>query len=76
MSAGGELWKCIPVCDMFRADEEAAYSDFDASGFPTKDKDGKPLTKSQCKRLKKKQAVHQAKRQKWLQQHQGRGGGT
>jgi tetratricopeptide (TPR) repeat protein len=76
LSAGGELWKCIPVCDMFRADEEAAYSDFDASGFPTKDKDGKPLTKSQCKRLKKKQAVHQAKRQKWLQQHQGRGGGT
>uniref|UniRef100_A0A3P9HMY4 Cysteine--tRNA ligase, cytoplasmic n=1 Tax=Oryzias latipes TaxID=8090 RepID=A0A3P9HMY4_ORYLA len=42
----------IPPCDMFRSETDK-YSQFDQTGFPTHDAEGKELSKGQAKKLRK-----------------------
>lgn len=53
--------------DMYRTPE---YSQWDASGIPTHDKDGKEITKSQSKKLSKLMEAQRKKFEKWQAQHQ------
>ncbi|KAK3873188.1 hypothetical protein Pcinc_021787 [Petrolisthes cinctipes] len=51
--------------EMFRTPE---YSQWDANGLPTYDKDGKEITKTQGKKLAKLMEAQRKKYDKWLQQ--------
>lgn len=50
--------------EMFRNPD---YSQWDANGLPTHDKDGKELTKSQGKKVAKLMEAQKKKYEKWLQ---------
>ena len=56
----------IPPSEMFKQSGE--YSQFDANGFPTHDKTGKPISQSKMKKLKKQYETHKAIHEKWLNQ--------
>lgn len=53
--------------EMFRTSE---YSQWDASGLPTHDAEGKEITKSQSKKLAKQLEAQKKKFEKWQQQQQ------
>ena len=53
--------------DMFRTSE---YSQWDANGIPTHDKENKEITKSQTKKLTKLMETQKKKYEKWLAQQQ------
>lgn len=49
----------IPPSELFiKGPEASKYSKYDADGTPTHDSEGKELTKSAMKKLKKEQAKH------------------
>ena len=56
----------IPPSQMFLGNSE--FSAFDKEGIPTHDKDGKPLSASRLKKLRKQYATHSAIHAKWLEQ--------
>ena len=56
----------IPPSEMFLSNSE--FSAFDKEGIPTHDKDGKPLSASRLKRLRKQYATHSLIHAKWLEQ--------
>lgn len=53
--------------DMFQTPE---YTQWDANGIPTHDKDGNEITKSQTKKLTKQMEAQKKKYEKWLAQQQ------
>ena len=61
--------KAVPPTEpmeMFRTSE---YSQWDASGLPTHDAEGKEITKSQTKKLTKLMEAQRKKFEKWQQQN-------
>lgn len=56
----------IPPSEMFLGSSE--FSAFDKEGIPTLDKDGKPLSASRLKKLRKQYATHSLIHSKWLEQ--------
>lgn len=55
-----ERLRSVPPSEYFKQGEyEGVYSKFDESGFPTHDVDGKEVTKSMAKKLKKKLEKHE-----------------
>ncbi|KAK6434530.1 cysteinyl-tRNA synthetase, partial [Oleoguttula sp. CCFEE 5521] len=57
-----EKGKLSPL-EMFRTDE---YSEWDAEGMPTKDKEGKEVAKSASKKLRKRWEVQKKAHEAWL----------
>ena len=56
----------VPPSEMFLGNSE--FSAFDKEGIPTHDKDGKPLSASRLKKLRKQYATHSLIHSKWLEQ--------
>lgn len=61
-----QLTPACPPSEMFKLTGE--FSQFDASGFPLLDKEGKPLSPTKQKKLRKRMEKHRAIHQKWLEQ--------
>ena len=61
-----QLTPACPPSEMFKITGE--FSQFDASGFPLLDKEGKPLSPTKQKKLRKRLEKHRAIHQKWLEQ--------
>nr|XP_023999340.1 cysteine--tRNA ligase, cytoplasmic-like [Salvelinus alpinus] len=59
----------ISPCDMFRSETDK-YSSFDETGFPTRDVEGKDLSKGQTKKLRKLYEVQEKLHQEYLQTNQ------
>ncbi|KAL9182441.1 hypothetical protein ACHAXT_013093 [Thalassiosira profunda] len=61
-----------PQYELFRDEEK--YSAWDERGFPTKDAEGKDITKSQTKKLNKMYDAHVKRHEKWKEQNNGNDG--
>ncbi|XP_030017548.1 cysteine--tRNA ligase, cytoplasmic isoform X2 [Sphaeramia orbicularis] len=59
----------IPPCEMFRAETDK-YSQFDETGFPTHDAEGKELSKGQAKKLRKLYEAQEKLHSEYLQTNQ------
>ncbi|XP_024118945.1 cysteine--tRNA ligase, cytoplasmic isoform X1 [Oryzias melastigma] len=59
----------IPPCDMFRSETDK-YSQFDETGFPTHDAEGKELSKGQAKKLRKLYEAQEKLHSEYLQRNQ------
>ena len=62
-----QLTPDCPPSEMFKRTGE--FSQFDAAGFPLLDKNGKPLSPTKQKKLRKRYETHKAIHEKWLLQH-------
>uniref|UniRef100_A0A3B3HSL7 Cysteine--tRNA ligase, cytoplasmic n=1 Tax=Oryzias latipes TaxID=8090 RepID=A0A3B3HSL7_ORYLA len=62
----------IPPCDMFRSETDK-YSQFDQTGFPTHDAEGKELSKGQAKKLRKLFEAQEKLHSEYLQRIQNGG---
>ncbi|XP_060897751.1 cysteine--tRNA ligase, cytoplasmic isoform X1 [Labrus mixtus] len=59
----------IPPCEMFRKEADK-YSQFDETGFPTHDAEGKELSKGQAKKLRKLYEAQEKLHNEYLQMNQ------
>ena len=62
-----QLTPDCPPSEMFKRTGE--FSQFDAAGFPLLDKNGKALSPTKQKKLRKRYETHKAIHEKWLLQH-------
>lgn len=65
-----EALKAIPPSEFFRKTMPEKYSEFDEKGLPTHDADGKILTESQMKKVKKAYSTQEKKYNTFLQSRQ------
>ena len=67
-----ERLRAVPPSEYFKQGEyEGVYTKFDESGFPTHDTEGKELTKSAAKKLKKKLEKHEKLHAAYLKEQGG-----
>ncbi|XP_073321025.1 cysteine--tRNA ligase, cytoplasmic isoform X1 [Pagrus major] len=59
----------VPPCEMFRTETDK-YSQFDETGFPTHDAEGKELSKGQAKKLRKLYEAQEKLHNEYLQMNQ------
>lgn len=59
----------VPPCEMFRSETDK-YSNFDETGFPTHDTEGKELSKGQAKKLRKLYEAQEKLHSEYLQMNQ------